>query len=101
MSVPTQARSAQTKQFSSKIQGLLLNADSMFRDSEKGTLDLVGHVQLVFNGQHIQCEEAHLDLQKKMLEAKGNVLYTTTLSTIGAEKISINYETNLGIIHHG
>ncbi|HEY8269546.1 MAG TPA: hypothetical protein VIG33_01550, partial [Pseudobdellovibrionaceae bacterium] len=52
-------------QSSAKIQGILLNADSMFRDTENETMELEGNVQVVFRTQHIKCDKAKINFRTR------------------------------------
>jgi LPS-assembly protein len=85
----------------SRVQGLVLNAESMYRDSNSNTIELEGAIQLIFKGQHLSAEKAHINLSEKIISAEGNVRLVTQQATVGAQKITINYETNQGTIYEG
>lgn len=84
-----------------KIQGLLINADSMFRDNEKETAELDGNVQLVFKGQHIKADRAKIYLRSRKLELFGNVEIMDAKNTIVGDQVFLDYESNTGIIYNG
>ncbi len=84
-----------------KIQGILINADSMFRDSEKGTVELNGNVQVIFKNQHLSSQRAKIWLNAKKVEAEGDVVVTTPTASIHGNKVFMNYETNVGVIYDG
>ncbi|MBO9667119.1 MAG: LPS assembly protein LptD [Bdellovibrio sp.] len=84
-----------------KIQGILLNADDMFRDNEKDTIELQGNVQIVYQGQHIKADKAIVYLRTRRAELVGNVEISDTKSTIVGDQVSLDYENNTGLIHNG
>lgn len=88
-------------QASAKIQGLLIEADSLTRDSEKDLVELDGHVQVIKEDQHISCDQARISLRTKRLELMGRVKIVSPKHTIGGDYISLDYETNLGMIYNG
>lgn len=86
---------------SSVTDGVLINAESMDRDSEKKTVRLDGKVQIVFKGQHISCDHALLDQKTSTIEATGHVVLTNPTVHIEGSKIVFNYKTNTGLIYDG
>jgi LPS-assembly protein len=84
-----------------RIQGLLLNADDFYRDNEADIVELSGHVQIVSQDRHIQADKARILLRTKQLELNGNVKLTMSSSTIGGERIVLDYESTTGIIYNG
>ncbi len=85
----------------SVTDGVLINADSMFRDLEKRTVRLEGHVQIVFQGQHLSCDKAMLDLKNQTLRAEGNVILTNEKVHVEGAQVEFNYKQNLGFIYDG
>lgn len=84
-----------------KIQGILINADNMFRDNEKETVELEGNVQIVYQGQHMKADKAHVYLRTHRAELLGNVEISDTKSTIVGDQVNLDYENNTGIIYNG
>jgi len=84
-----------------KIQGFLISAKSTDWDTEKNIVTLSGNVQIVYNSQHIQCDQARIDLRAKTLVASGNVQVISDKTTMGGDRISLDYESNNGIITDG
>lgn len=84
-----------------KIQGLVLNADNMDRDNEKDIVRLQGHVQIIYNGEHLNADEAEIQLRSKKIDLIGNVIITSAKSTTGGSRITIDYESNTGLIYDG
>lgn len=84
-----------------KIQGLLISADKMDRDNEREIVNLDGHVQLVYNGEHLKADRAIIFLRAKRIELIGQVSITSTKNTIGGTHITMDYESNTGLIHNG
>jgi LPS-assembly protein len=88
-------------QASAKIQGLLIEADSLTRDEDKGLVELDGHVQIVRETQHISADRARIYLQSKHIELYGRVRMISPQSTVGGDMVSLDYETNTGMIYNG
>lgn len=84
-----------------KIQGLLINADEMDRDSETEIVELSGHVQIVMEDKHVQADRARIDLRSKQASFEGHVRMTTPTSMIGGERILLDYESATGLIYNG
>lgn len=87
--------------FSAKIQGLLIQADSLDRDNENEIVDLKGNIQIVYNDYHIKSDQAKIYLRSKRIHLMGRVIMTHTKSTIGGEQIWFDYESNTGLISNG
>ncbi|XGC79422.1 LPS-assembly protein LptD [Bdellovibrio bacteriovorus] len=84
-----------------KIHGILINADSMYRDTEKEIAELEGNIQIVFQGQHIKADRARIHLRVRQLELFGNVEIMDAKNTIVGDRIFLDYDNNTGIIHNG
>lgn len=84
-----------------KIHGILINADSMYRDNEKEIAELAGNIQIVFQGQHIKADRAKIHLRVRQLELFGNVEIMDAKNTIVGDRIFLDYDNNTGIIHNG
>ncbi len=85
---------------SSKVESMLLNADSMVRDTKKQMIFLNGNVQLVFKNQHIMADKATINLKTKTIEAVGNMSLIGPLSKAMGSHGTFNYETNRGIVYN-
>lgn len=88
--------SAQTK-----IQGLTVSAESSERDMDTDTIVLNGHVQVIFNDQHLSCQHARVNLRSKTLDAVGQVVLISPQATVVGERILFDYEANTGLIFSG
>ncbi|KHD87324.1 MAG: organic solvent tolerance protein [Bdellovibrio sp. ArHS] len=84
-----------------KIHGILINADSMFRDTEKETAELEGNVQIVYQGQHIRSDKARVLLRSRQVELFGNVEIMDAKNTIVGDQVYLDYENNTGVIYNG
>ncbi|MBV2169832.1 MAG: LPS assembly protein LptD [Bdellovibrio sp.] len=84
-----------------KIHGILINADSMFRDTEKETAELEGNIQIVFQGQHIRADKARVFLRARQVELFGNVEIMDAKNTIAGDQVFLDYENNTGVIYNG
>lgn len=95
------SRAAVAAEPSARIQGMLINADDMFRDTENETVELQGHVQIVSQQQHIQADRARISLRSRKLELDGHVKVTSAKSTLGGDRVHLDYENNTGVIYNG
>lgn len=88
-------------QSSAKVGGVLLNADSMFRDSENEVMELEGNVQIVFQTQHIKCDKAKVNFRTRQAELTGHVEIASEKTTVGGSAATLDYENNTGVIYDG
>lgn len=93
--------SSRAQEIAAKIQGILINAGSLDRDTENETVELYGGVHLIYQEQTISCQSARINLRAKKIEAHGAVKITSPQSTIGGEHIILDYENSTGIIYNG
>lgn len=84
-----------------KLQGISIQADSMTRDTEHEVVELDGHVQIIFQTQHLKCQRAKINLRAKTVDAIGDVLVTSPQANIGGERVTLDYETGTGLIFEG
>lgn len=80
---------------------IIADADIMERDSVNKTLLLKGNVNVIFQQQHLLCDEAFIDEKEKTITARGNVVMENAKTTLRAEKVVLNYQTNSGRIYNG
>ncbi len=81
--------------------GVLINADSMYRDLDKRIVRLSGNVQVVFQRQHLSCDRATLNLRTQTITAEGHVTLRNEQVHIEGDKIVFNYKKNTGYIYSG
>ncbi len=84
-----------------KIQDILINADSMFRDNEKELVELEGNIQIIYKGQHIRAQKARIRLRVKQIELYGNAEIVGATNTIQGDRVFLDYESNTGVIYNG
>jgi LPS-assembly protein len=96
-----QAQSGRFGQTGSTMRGLVINADESDRDTEADTLELRGHVQIIFRDQHLSCDHAKVNFRAKSIDAVGNVLIVGPKATVGGDRIYLDYESNTGVIATG
>lgn len=84
-----------------KIQGILIAADSMERDTERELVLLNGNIQIVYNNQHIRANKAVINLRNKRLTLDGNVSILSAKNTVGGTRIDLDYENDTGLIYNG
>lgn len=88
-------------QASAKIQGVLLNADSMFRDSENEVMELEGNVQIVMQTQHIKADKARVNFRTRQAQLNGHVEIASQKTTVGGSAATLDYENNTGVVYDG
>jgi LPS-assembly protein len=98
---PTWANPILTGEQSALIQGISIIADSMDRDTQNETVDLVGNVQVIYENQHLTCERAKINLRSKSIDASGNVKFTTPRVQISGARVLLEYESGTGLIYDG
>jgi LPS-assembly protein len=86
---------------SARMHGITIQADSMTRDSEHEIVELEGNVQVIFQTQHLKAQRAKINLRAKTIDAFGDALVTSTDANIGGDRITLDYESNTGIIYNG
>jgi LPS-assembly protein len=86
---------------SARIQGISLQADSLYQDSVAELVELSGHVQIIYQNQHLKCDRAKISLRSKSVDAQGDVLVTTPEANIGGDHIILDLESNSGLIFNG
>lgn len=85
----------------SSTDGVLINADSMDRDMAKGIVRLTGHVQVIFQGQHLSADKAELNLNTQSVVAEGHVIVTNPKVHVEGGRVVFNYKQNTGVIYDG
>jgi LPS-assembly protein len=81
--------------------GVLINADAMDRDMDRGLVRLNGHVQVVFQSQHLSCDRATLNLKTQTLRAEGHVILSNERVHVEGDRVVFNYKKNTGFIYNG
>jgi len=82
-------------------QNILVNANSMVRDTKEKMIFLKGNVQIIFNGQNLWADQATVNLKTKMIDANQNLILIGPTSRASGESASFNYETNQGVLYNG
>lgn len=85
----------------SVADGVLVNADEMFRDLDKKLMKLDGNVQVIFQGQHMTCDHAVVDFKNEKITATGHVILTNERVYLEGEKIVFNYKNDTGTVYKG
>lgn len=80
---------------------VLLNAQFIERDNDKGISILRGDVQIILEQNFISCDEAIILWANNEIIAVGNVLLKTPKSDVQAEKIVYNFKDQTGKIFNG
>ena len=80
---------------------IIADADEMMKNTPKKTLSLKGNVNVIFQQQHLLCDEAVVYEETNTIVAKGNVVLQSARTTLRGDKIEFNYDTNKGKIYKG
>ena len=73
----------------------------MFGDSEKQTVELVGDVQMTFDGQSLRADRAVMDKKNGRIIAEGNMILASPSAYVEGSRAEISYEDNTGLIYDG
>lgn len=76
-------------------------AESMFGDYERQTVNLVGNVQVSFDGQVLRSDRVVLDKNTGRFIAEGNVIIASPTAYVEGSRAEISYEDNTGLIYDG
>lgn len=76
-----------------------IQADSVRRVGNR--IELSGNVHVIFGSHSLKCEQATVHLDRKEVEASGNIFLATPEITMSGERININYETKVGTLFQG
>ncbi len=82
-------------------QNILLSAESMFRDSEKQSIELVGDVKLNFGGQAIRCDRAVIDSKNRLIVAEGNLIIASSTAYAEGSRAELSLSDQTGVIYNG
>jgi LPS-assembly protein len=85
----------------SVTDGVLINARYMDRDMQRGIVRLIGDVQVVFQGQHLACDKAQMNLKDQTIVAEGHVLLSNERAHVEGDRVVFNYKKNTGYIYNG
>jgi LPS-assembly protein len=80
---------------------VLVNAQSITRDTERQVIELSGHVQVIYDEQHLSCDRAVIHLDTQEVEAEGNLVISSAKTYVEGDRAQMNYNTNTGVIYNG
>lgn len=80
---------------------VLISAETMFRDNDAQTVELVGNVQVQFEGQVLRCDRAVISAKTKMISAQGNLIIASPSAYVEGKQAEISYADNTGTIYDG
>ena len=95
------ARAATSASITAGGQNILLSAESMFRDSEKQSIELVGDVKLNFGGQAIRCDRAVIDSKNRVVIAEGNLIIASSSAYAEGSHAELSLADQTGVIYNG
>jgi len=88
-------------QITSKIDNLVVDAESMTRDTKAQMIYLNGSVHVIYQGQHIRCDNATINLKTKMIDAAGHMTMVSPKMRAMGTRGTFNYEDNTGVLYDG
>ncbi len=80
---------------------VFISANSMFGDSEKQLVELVGDVQMTFDGQSLRADRATMDKKNSIIIAEGNMILASTSAYVEGSRAEISYDDSTGWIYDG
>lgn len=80
---------------------IIMDADFLERNAKTGLSVLKGNVQVIFQGQILNCDEAVVDSNNFIVEAEGNIRLQSPTSYLEGERVRLNYKTQEGTIYNG
>jgi len=92
---------SQAQENQMKLGNIIVNADSMERDTSQETIYLKGHVQVIYLDQHLKSDSAFISLRSSLIIAEGNVYITSSSGNIVANKVIMDSKNQSGIIYGG
>ncbi len=84
-----------------KIQGFLVTAEKMERDTVQQTVKLTGQVQMTYEDQHIKADSITIYMRQRQIECDGNFEIITSQNTVTGQYALLDYESNTGFIIDG
>lgn len=85
----------------SKVGGLLISADSSYRDNDNDTVEMSGNVQVIYGDRHLRADFVSVSLRSRGLDARGRVHYTSPIATVIAERAMLDLDRDTGLIING
>lgn len=80
---------------------IIVNSDKAYRDFERGVVELVGHVQVVYDNQYLSADRATIHINRQEVEAEGNLVINSPTAYVEGDKAIMNYGDNTGTIING
>lgn len=80
---------------------IIINADSMKRNSNDGSIVLKGNVQVIFGDHSLSCNEAVIHQKTQEIEATGGIYLASPSAIVSGDKATINYRNKTGTIYNG
>jgi LPS-assembly protein len=84
-----------------RIQGFTITSNYLSRDLVNQTATLTGNVKVIYQNQYIEADQADINFKKKQAVFVGKVVIQTPAYQIGGRKVTLDYESNQGIIYVG
>ena len=80
---------------------VIFDAQFMERSTKLGTTVLRGEVQVIFQGQTLNCDQATIFWDTQTVVAEGHIRLQTPTSYLEAERLELNYKTSQGTLFKG
>lgn len=80
---------------------LVFDADFMERNSSRGIIRLKGNVQVIYDQQVLNCDEAILHLEDEVVEIEGSFVLQGPDLYVQGERARLNLKTKTGTVYDG
>ena len=84
---------------SAQIQGLVIQAEELFRDENQ--IHLKGNVKIAYKQEYLEADEAFISTKSRKVSLRGNVWLQNTQAKITGDRIDLDYEASTGLIFNG
>lgn len=84
-----------------RVGGLIITSKSFVRDFGSETVELEGDVKIIFKDQQLSAQKVRLNLRSKTMDATEQVLVMSAKTTMGGDRVLLDYETDTGVIFNG
>lgn len=95
------ASSMHLRSNSGQGSGITISADKTFSDSNTQTMELTGHVQIVYDQQYLSCDHAVINRAKEEVFVEGNLVISSPQVYIEGDNATLSYKDNTGLITNG
>ena len=81
--------------------GISASADNSFSDAGAQTMELTGHVQIIYDQQYLSCDHAVINRATEEVFVEGNLVISSPQVYIEGDSANLSYKDNTGTITNG